>query len=398
MRLLVLTAAYPSPAEPQRAVFIEDLNRALLDVGGDRFEIDVVAPRVHRQDPLVEERHGVRVHRFRYPSGGRRLKEIPRPSWGLLGAYFASGLLRALTVGSRRRCQLVVGHWVLPTGVIASAAARVLRLPAVLYAHGSDLNDYGRRRSGRWLTSWSVARASKVLAVSRELARILRDEHGAGRHQVEVLPMGVAPVFGTPVFEGNGRLAARRSLGLGDFLELLFVGDLIVEKGLRDLLAALRILWRDGVRARLHVAGDGPLSRELRGAPDGSLPAEALHLLGRVSPEELARWYRGVDLYVHPSHAEGTPLAVMEALASALPVVATEVGGVPDLVHDGFTGCLVSPRDPSALASKIRELDAERERLEGMRRSLEESVGCHRVEERARLLHPLLVEAAGGGV
>jgi len=386
MRLLVLSAAYPSPAEPQRAIFVENLNRALVDVSNGALHITVVAPRIHASDPLVEERYGLTVYRFPYPSGGRRLKEIANPSSLRLGAYLASGLWRSLSVSFRTRSDLLLAHWVLPAGVIGAAVARMLHIPLVLYSHGTDINRYARWLSGKLLAGWSLSQARRVFTVSRELAGILHTEHDVREEMVDLLPMGVAPEF----FPGQPG-GERAKLGLGDFFELLYVGDVCVEKGLEDLLAALEILWRNGVNVRLHVAGDGPLAAGLASRLEG----RPVRLLGRLSPGDVARWYRGADLYVHPSHSEGAPVSVMEALSSGLPIVSTDVGGIPDLVAQEVTGLLVCPRDPPRLAAAIGRLYEDRELHESMRCHLRENLPDHSVEGRARALFPCLEEAAG---
>ena len=101
LRFLVLTAAYPSPAEPGRAVTIENLNRALIEGRGVDVSLTVVAPQVHSQDPLQEVREGIEVRRFPYPSGGKRLKEVEAPGLFALGCYVLSGLWEVLRVARR---------------------------------------------------------------------------------------------------------------------------------------------------------------------------------------------------------------------------------------------------------------------------------------------------------
>ena len=140
LRFLVLTAAYPSPAEPGRAVAIENLNRALIEGSGDDISLTVVAPRVHRSDPLREVRAGIEVRRFPYPSGGKRLQEGPAPRIFTLVCYVLSGLWAVLRVARRGDYDAVLCHWVLPCGPIAWLSSFILERPVFLFAHGSDLN------------------------------------------------------------------------------------------------------------------------------------------------------------------------------------------------------------------------------------------------------------------
>ena len=97
---------------------------------------------------------------------------------------------------------------------------------------------------------------------------------------------------------------------------------------------------------------------------------EGCRLLGALSQEELARWYRSSDLLVLPSHSEGTPLVVMEALSCGTPVLAARVGGIPELIEPGRNGDLVEPRQPEMLAEKLGELLEAPAILEGMREAI----------------------------
>ena len=141
------------------------------------------------------------------------------------------------------------------------------------------------------------------------------------------------------------RAAARLGLSLSAGLDVLFVGDLIEDKGVGDLLADR------GVDFRLHFAGGGPLEKEIP-AVDGC------ELLGTLSPEELAHWYRAADLLVLPSHSEGSPLVVMEALSCGTPVLATRGGE------------LVNPMQPEMLAEKLGELLESPDALNKMREAI----------------------------
>src|SRR6185503_1026864 len=156
-----------------------------------------------------------------------------------------------------------------------------------------------------------------------------------------------------PLRPGSVRLAAVASMHLPD-------------KGHDDLLEAAQALEARGLRADWLLVGEGALrpTYEARARELGL--GESIHFLGRRAdvPAVLAR----VDLVVHPSWAEGFPNAVLEAMAAARPVVATRVGGTPELVIEGVTGHLVEPRQPRALAETIAFALADRKRLRALGR------------------------------
>jgi glycosyltransferase involved in cell wall biosynthesis len=141
----------------------------------------------------------------------------------------------------------------------------------------------------------------------------------------------------------------RRRLGaLDDRPRLGFVGGLHPEKGLNDLAAAVERMTTDPV---VVVAGDGPERFQLE-AQFGS----AGKFLGAVSYEQMPALYHEFDAFVLPSHTEGLPRVVLEAQATGTPVVATRVGGVPEVVSEGETGRLVDPGEPIELASVLNPL------------------------------------------
>ena len=359
LRFLVLTAAYPSPREPGRAIFIENLNRALLEEAGGELSLTVVAPRVHPLDPAFELRSGIEVRRFPYPSGGKRLKELSSPGPLALGGYLLSGLARVLWEARRGDYDALLCHWTLPAGPIAWLSSFFLESPFFLFAHGSDLNRYAARSSSLRLASrLALGKASGVFAVSEDLRESIETGYCQAARHLEVVEMGVGDEF-LPA----DRAAARLGLSLSAGLDVLFVGDLIEDKGVGDLLAARRLLADRGVDFRLHFAGGGPLEKKIS-AVDGC------ELLGTLSPEELAHWYHAADLLVLPSHSEGSPLVVMEALSCGTPVLATRVGGVPELIEPGRNGELVNPMQPEMLAEKLGELLESPDTLEEMREAI----------------------------
>jgi glycosyltransferase involved in cell wall biosynthesis len=137
----------------------------------------------------------------------------------------------------------------------------------------------------------------------------------------------------------------------------LTVGRLSSGKGLEDLLSCAEIITRDNIKFQFFIAGDGPLKKSLRSAIRKRKLEGNVRLLGHISDRtQLANLYRNATMYIHPSHHEGLPTAVLEAMACGCPVICTAVGGIPDVVKDGENGLLISPQNHEKMAIIVLRL------------------------------------------
>jgi glycosyltransferase involved in cell wall biosynthesis len=212
------------------------------------------------------------------------------------------------------------------------------------------------------------ARADVVIAVSGEIARRFTGASGGGKVQV-VAPASPPARARRPVGE------VRSGLGVVEGEELIVsVGRLHAQKGLDVLVEAMALLRRRRPQARLAVVGGGPAEEQLRRQVAALDLGDVVTLAGPslCAADELA----AADVVVLASRWEGWPLVVAESVALGSPIVATAVGGVPDVVVDGVTGRLVAPGSPAALAEAIEAVLADPaaagQRAEAARRRLEE--------------------------
>jgi glycosyltransferase involved in cell wall biosynthesis len=211
-------------------------------------------------------------------------------------------------------------------------------------------------RAMSWINEHVLRLADVVIAVSEVEARRLR---ALLRRQVELVPNGVAPRPPLP------RTVARSRLGWPHPSRHLvaFVGRLSLEKRPDLFLEMAAIMARSGARADFAVLGTGPMLRALEECCGGEL-ASRVRFLGLVP--DAAELMPALDVLVCPSDVEGTPRAVIEAMLAGVPVVATRVGGVPELVAHGTSGLLVEPRSPGALAAAVMALLADTERARSL--------------------------------
>jgi glycosyltransferase involved in cell wall biosynthesis len=193
----------------------------------------------------------------------------------------------------------------------------------------------------------------KHVAVSAEIADELRSRCRVPAAKVTHIPNGLEA---TPFVEAGGeRLAFRHEIGARRWAVVATVIASLDSKGHGDLLAAVAELVADGVDLMLVIAGEGHWGRPVIGKAAAELGiADRVHLLG--FRDDVAGVLAGSDVFVLPTPSEGLSIAIMEAMAAALPVVATAVGGNAELVEPGRTGYLVPVGDVAALADALRVL------------------------------------------
>ena len=220
------------------------------------------------------------------------------------------------------------------------------RLPRIAFNHGYTAQST-LDRTYTQLDYWSLRRAYRAVVVCRPFARAM-EHRGVPRDRIHIQHNSVKPFTAPPAAE----IAAIRS-ELGIELPLvLAVGRLSAEKGHADLLeAAARV---SDPPFQLVVVGDGPERGHLE-EQIARLRLERKAILTGHRPD-VRPFYAAATLLALPSHSEGSPNVVLEAMAAGVPVAATNVGGVPEILENERTGLLVAARDPDAMAGAIRRL------------------------------------------
>jgi glycosyltransferase involved in cell wall biosynthesis len=358
-RILISTSTFPRNGhDASTARFVLDLATHL----SAQREVVVLAPSAPGA-PDRERWGDVEVRRYRYfaPARLQRLTAgagvmseagrglVPGAQVPLLVAAQWAALPR---VAREEQVDLVNAHWIVPQGLVGAAWRRRLRVPLVVSAHGTDVRLLSRAPGGAAVARFTLGRADRLLAASRHLAA--EAERLAGRALPhEVVPMGV----------DLGRFAPdgeRVELAAPGEAVILFVGKLLATKGVHVLLDALARLSGDGVRARLVVVGDGPERAALAASAGARGLADRVAFRGWMPQADLPPLYRSADVVCVPStrdargETEGTPVVLLEALASGAPVVASRMSGIPDVLADGGSGWLVPPGDAAALAGALR--------------------------------------------
>ena len=232
-------------------------------------------------------------------------------------------------------------------------AALGLGIPVVAAVHNSYARAKFHRRLWNYLLSWTTAR---VVVGSAQVWEDVRHYDGVTPARLLLLPYGICL---EDLETSLSRQEARQTLGVSGFV-LGAVGRLEEQKGHLNLLEALAQVRQELPEATLLLVGDGRLRPDLeRRARELGL-AERVRFLG--TRRDLPLIYQALDLFVQPSWWEGLPLALLKAMGAGLPVLATRVSGVREVINDGGNGRLVEPGDAAALARVLLELYRQPER------------------------------------
>lgn len=356
VQVLIVTTFFPNAAKPQRSVFVRNLVQAMKR----HCDVEVIAPvpyappfgirpewRVQKLIPSHETVDGIDV---RHP----RFAVVPK-----LGLF--SGLSYFLGVVSTIRRHIKEGnrpvvhvHCAYPDAVGVALAARLLKLPYVVTTHGSDINVYAEQSALRFQIRWALRHALGIVAVSAALENKIGRLLGNAKPRIACIPCAA---FNPQVFFPRPTTEARRSLEIAQEARVvIFVGLLVPIKGIRFLIDAWSELNRRGKLSetdRLVLLGDGPERDALERRISESGIAGKVLFAGTVDQTVVSKWMSAANLLCLPSLNEGTPNVIVEALASGIPVVASRVGGIPDLIRESENGALVAATDTMALAEAL---------------------------------------------
>jgi len=275
-----------------------------------------------------------------------------QPETFLLRRPLDWGCVRGLVAMLQRRAVDVVHSHEFTMAVYGAAAAGRVGVPHVITMHGG--RGYQARWQRRLALRWAAGRNRATVAVSRSTARELESSLRLRPGTVEVVANG-------SVFRPGDPAPVRSELGLAAGQPLILaVGNLYEVKGHVVLLRALAELHRAGLPERWHlaIAGRGPEEGALRAFIRSAGLDERVALLGYR--DDIPNLLAAADLWVMPSLSEGLPLALVEAMFAGKPIVASDVGGIPEVVTSGRQALLVPPSDPGALAGALRRLLSDR--------------------------------------
>jgi len=356
----MLASSYPRNPGDHSSIFLKNLCDSLYN---NDVEIHVIAPASDGKDQQLDDR--IPVHRFHYlprvfrklSYGSGILPNLRRNPllWLTIPFFLGSMLLKLILVTRKTGANVIHCHWIIPQGIVALLSRPFHKAKIVVTAHGADAYAF-RSGPARLIKKMVIQQADRWTANTGKTAEAVCD--GTTLPSPAIIPMGI----NTALFKKAGIGATSGKVPEGTSV-LLFVGRLVEKKGVSYLLEAFSMLPADVLNAtRLWIVGDGHLRDQLEADSTALGISDQTTFWGYQSNDSLPDFFSAATIFVGPSivdtagDTEGQGVVFLEAFASGIPVIATTVGGIPEIIENGSTGLLVPPGNPVALREAILTL------------------------------------------
>lgn len=360
MNLIVISYMFPKPDKPYLGVFVKE---QLLEINNSiDGTITVISPiawiprlpwRTKKNRLLAPAKYsleGIAVFHPRYltfPGNVLIFFKFTTMFWSVFNTIKKNQLITNDTV--------IHAHWMIPDCFIAVILKRLLRTKLVCTAHGDDINSFGTSSVFFKSIIRHIARhADMLIAVSGKLKEKLNE---------------VCPGYAVRVVTNGFNLRLAKSVMdktkyANDRVNLLFVGNVCFEKGIRELLTSFQRLIEKGANIRLTIIGNLYEKIWLNEFVFAHSLADYVEFVGPVDHCDIFKYYSEADIFVLPSYSEGMPTVMFEAMASRLPIIISRVGGVEEVIIDGVNGLLIEPRSSDDLYWKLSDLINDRNKAE----------------------------------
>lgn len=359
LRVLVLATTFPRWPNDKEPGFVFDLTRHLAK----KIPLWVLAP--HAPGAKThEEMDGVRIIRFPYflPKNlqklcyeGGILPKIKRSWWARLQVPFflLSQFFFIWRTVRRHQINFIHCHWIIPQGFFVALLHKLTQTPFILTAHGGDVFSFKNNGLARNMSRFALRNSLLCTANTRATGQAVNEI--CNEVSVKIIPMGVnTDLFNPDQYDET----IKTKLNIQG-LFLLSVGRFAEKKGFQYLIRAMPLVKKHHPEVKLALIGFGPMESELKQLVADLKLSDSVIMPGSFSGKELAAFFATADIFIGPSiidssgDTEGQGIVFLEAMASGTAVIASDVGGIKDIVQDGVNGLLIPQKDPQAITEKI---------------------------------------------
>ena len=343
--ILFLTNAYPDFDSSYRGIFIKKMAELLH---ADGYELSVVTPKIYAKSRYYEQHNGIKVYRFPFLAKNKLLIEYKKIPYLRMILYYTTGLFLTMYAVFKNRCNMIHAHWAIPTGIIGVLVGTLLRKPLIVTIHGSDLRMALERRGFlRKLFAYVCENAIHVNCVS-EVQKKQIEQLGIISEKVSVIPMGVDEAF--------LEMRKNRKIELNKHPFIIISNrNLLPIYNVSLLVRAIPIVLKDEPETKFLIAGDGSEKQNLEREVENLNLGASVQLLGRVAHKDMPKLLAQADIYVSTSPYDGTSVSLLEALATGVFPVVTDIPSNREWISDGDNGFLVPKENENLLARKIVE-------------------------------------------
>ncbi|MBK8970214.1 MAG: glycosyltransferase family 4 protein [Hahellaceae bacterium] len=347
IKVTFLTTSYPLSEGSTSGIFV----KRLVDAIPQPYQVSVITP---APSETWNQAYASEVTPFRYaPQRWQLLAHLPggipvalkkKRNLLLLPPFLIA--LGLACFRATRTTRIFHANWSV-TGAISGIIGKLSGVPVITTLRGEDISRAEKGGVFLWLLKTCIRTNQQIVCVSQEMGDELRGRFSACASKISFIPNGISDQY--------LEIPVRTSTARPKDLKLLAVGSLIPRKDFVTVIRALHLLSEE-IRPHLNIVGDGPERENLEALIHELALTKWVTLQGRVRPADMAKYYRGADLFILSSLSEGRPNVLIEAMASALPVIATDISGVRELIQMNKNGLLFLPEDAERLAQCLEQL------------------------------------------
>lgn len=342
VRILTISTSYPLRPDDSSGIFVGRLVEALAK----DHTVTVITPASseiplkYGRASLVAVRYAPRKFRvLAHVPGGIPAQLKKRPFlWVLVPSLLVTVLLA--TLRRARHADVLQANWAI-SGAIAAVVARLIPRPLIVTLRGDDVSGAKKGLASRMLLHFALRQATKIVTVSEAMRATLASEHPDLAHKVHHIPNGVDD------------LSAEAPSTPPKTRRLLSVGSLIERKGHSTLIRALQQLPSNYT---LTIVGEGPERERINALIKTLNLQDRVRLTGSLPPQQMPNIYQEHDLFALASRSEGRPNVLMEALSAGLPVVASDIPGITEVVANSEAGIACPCDDAKAFSRSIQQI------------------------------------------
>ena len=357
-KLLVISTTFPRWERDEQPTFVEDLCKEQ----SKKFEVHVLVPH-YKGLRLKEKINNLNIHRFIYfyPYKYQRLAYggiIPNINKNYLlilqiPFLLLSEIINIIKVVKKENINIIHAHWFFPHGFISSICNKFLNKKLLITMHGGDIAILNKiPLIKRYIADFTIKNTNLIISVNKKNENSLKSIASSKLSNIiesktVIIPMGIKnKEFNT----NKSKSTLRKKYNIHKKFVVLYLGRLSKEKGPNYLIDSLKMI--KNIDYILLIAGDGPIKELLKKQVKRYKLNEKVKFLGYITGIKKVELLKLSDVLVMPSEREGLPVTIMEAMSTGLPTIATDVGGVNEIINKN-NGILIPSKNPKIMAETI---------------------------------------------